>query len=55
MNREFNVLGLAMTGESTQPWVLVQCPGGCGTPMPVGQTCFDCAARVVAAWKWGRK
>lgn len=27
------------------------CRGGCGTAVPPGQKCFDCAAQAVAAWK----
>lgn len=38
-----------MSPLSRNDWV--RCPGGCGTPMPEGQTCFDCAAAATMKWK----
>lgn len=31
------------------------CRGGCGKPMPEGQSCFECASRVAEEWQAGRK
>lgn len=33
----------------------LECAGGCGTLMPPGQKCFECAARAVAEWVANKK
>lgn len=31
------------------------CPGGCGTMMPPGQQCFDCAAKATEEYRLAKK